>query len=65
MDRMGSVFGSGSDDRVHCRVLTFAMLNIQGSQILVGMFVICREARLPRTQATEHNFAFVNIFLFS
>jgi hypothetical protein len=37
---MGSVFGCESEDRVHCRVLGFAMLNIQASQFLVGMFVI-------------------------
>jgi len=65
MGHMGSVFGCESDDRVHCRVLAFAMLNIQASQVLVGMFVICRGARLLRTEATEHNFVFVNIFLFS
>jgi hypothetical protein len=65
MDRMGRVFGCGSDDRVHCRVLVFAMLNIEASQVSVGMFVICRGARLLRTEATEHNFALVNIFLFS
>jgi len=65
MDRMGSVFVCGSNDRVHCTVLAFAMLNFQASQVLGGMFVICRGDRLPRTEATEYNFAFVNIFLFS
>ena len=64
MDRVGSVFGCGSHNRVRCRVLAFAMLNIQVSLVLVGMFVVCGGACLLRTEATEHNFAFVNIFLF-
>ena len=63
MDCIGSLFSGGSHDCVHCKFFEFAMLNIQVSLVLVGMFLVCSGARLIRTEATENNFAFVNIFL--
>jgi hypothetical protein len=62
-DRTGSVFGSGSHGRVHCRLVAFAMLNIQVSPVSAGMFLFRGGARLTRIEATGNNFAFVNIFL--